>query len=280
MKYFFQVLSPAPTETLDLMGANGQYRKETVQTTIRLGKPILDLTTSDSDYWSLVRSDEEEDHLNRERYYESGDAFIWRMPSFEVDPNDVDSVFAKAMKHKTLIIDLRGNSGGYIDTLKEMLGRLFDHDIKIGDRVSRKETKPEIAKKHGPTYTGNVIVLVDSGSASASELFARVIQLEKRGKVIGDTTSGAVMEAHAVTQTVGGDYIIVYGLSVTVANILMTDGKSLEKVGVVPDEIIIPTVQDIGSGKDPVLAHAADLAGMQLDPTAAGKLFPFEWPPL
>jgi C-terminal processing protease CtpA/Prc len=57
----------------------------------------------------------------------------------------------------------------------------------------------------------------------------------------------------------------------------MTDGKSLEKVGVTPDELLLPSAQDITDGKDPVLSHALQTAGLNIDPTAAGKLFAFEW---
>jgi C-terminal processing protease CtpA/Prc len=88
------------------------------------------------------------------------------------------------------------------------------------------------------------------------------------------------MEAELYGGSQGFETRIFYGFSVTDANLIMSDGKSLEKTGVVPDELLLPTGADLASGRDIVLARAAELAGVNLDPVAAGKLFPFEWMPL
>ncbi len=125
-----------------------------------------------------------------------------------MDPAQVDTEFAKVKKVGNLVLDLRGNHGGYTETLKAMVGNVFDHDVKIADRVARKDAKPMIAKpRPGHPFNGKVIVLVDSQSASAAELFARVIQLEKRGTVLGDTSAGAVMESLHYSESSGGNTI-------------------------------------------------------------------------
>jgi len=77
----------------------------------------------------------------------------------------------------------------------------------------------------------------------------------------------------------GTDTKFFYGASITDADLLMGDGKSLEHTGVSPDEVILPTAADLAAGRDPALARAVQLGGGKIDAVEAGKLFPMEWQP-
>src|SRR6185295_12107932 len=142
--------------------------------------------------------DEKEDEKKLPRFSDlNSDVFIWKLREFGLSESKVDEMMSKARQHKALVLDLRGNGGGYVLTLKQLVGYFFDHELTVGDIVRRKETKPLKIKSHGDkVFKGQLVVLVDSQSGSAAELFARIIQLEKRGKVIGDRSAGAVMLAN------------------------------------------------------------------------------------
>jgi C-terminal processing protease CtpA/Prc len=282
VSYYFGSLSPQKASVLALRNPHGEDKQLTVDAKVRELKKVLDFTGADGawDIWQYIRDEQNADHMVRQRYYEMGDVMIWKMPEFFLTDSEVDHMFGIARKHKALILDLRGNPGGAAFTLEHMLGNVFDHDVKIAERVGRKQLKPAIAKTRGANaYSGKLVVLIDSGSGSAAELFPRVIQLEHRGTVVGDRTAGAVMEALGYSNSQGADTKIFYTFSITDADLTMKDGKSLEHVGVTPDEVVIPTAQDLSAGRDPALSRAAELAGVAIDPAAAGKMFPFEWLP-
>jgi C-terminal processing protease CtpA/Prc len=286
LDYYLNSLAPQGALELSLRDPQGALRSEQVRTKFLPSQTVVDVSfdTGDTGYWNLILQEESRTHLLRMRWAEEGDCFIWKIPAFEMTQGEIDEVMGKADKYPALVIDLRDNPGGAVSSLTDLVGRFFDHEVTIATPVGRKHEKPMVAKPHGKMYAGKLFILVDSSSASASELFARTMQLNHRGTVVGDLSSGAVMESRVypmqIGVTGGNELIVFYGASITHDDLIMTDGKSLEKVGVTPDVEIIPTGADLAASRDPVLAKAADLAGAKLDPAAAGKLFPFEWAPL
>lgn len=279
--YHYYVLMAARQLPLTIEKPDGKRREIVVSAAVTERKKMLDLTGAGNggDINSLIRESENDAYMSRHRYYEVGDdAMIWRMTSFNLDDQDVDKLMSKAKRRKALILDLRGNPGGAVSALQRLVGNVFDHDVKIAELKGRKEMKPMVAKTRGDqAFKGQLIVLIDSESGSAAEVFARVVQLEKRGTVLGDRTAGAVMQSRSYDYKSGLAIGFVYGISITNADIIMSDGTSLEHTGVTPDEKLLPTAEDLANGKDPVMVRAAALIGLVITPEKAGTLFPYEW---
>ncbi|MBC8030484.1 MAG: hypothetical protein H7Z16_10265 [Pyrinomonadaceae bacterium] len=274
MYYRYYALSPARSIRLVVQSPSDTQSRE-------LNVPSKIVRTANVTDWGklFVQYLRERRDITEDRFAEVGkDLFIWQMSTFSTSESHIDEMMGKARNFKNLILDLRGNGGGYVKAMERLAGYFFDREVKIFDEKFRKETKTSKAKFRGADqFKGNLFVLVDSESASASELFARLIQIEKRGQVIGDRSAGAVMVSRFFDHQSGVGSVLYFGTSVTVADAVMTDGKSLEKVGVIPDVIMIPDGADLAAKRDPVLSHAAKLAGITLDPEKAGKLFPKEW---
>jgi C-terminal processing protease CtpA/Prc len=87
------------------------------------------------------------------------------------------------------------------------------------------------------------------------------------------------MRSRVYPHQIGLETRVFYAVSVTDADLLMSDGNSLEGAGVTPDEVLLPTAEDLRDQKDRVLVRAVAAAGVTMDPAAAGKLFPFKWKP-
>jgi len=281
LQYMYTALRPQPSLRVVLQDPAGTQRTIDVAAHIVETKRVTNLTMDgSSDIWSIIREMEAYDHYTRTRLAEYGDDLtVMRLAEFAYTPREVAELMGRVRKRKALILDLRGNPGGSVETLEFVAGDLFSKDVKIADRVGRKERKPLVTRGSHDAFTGKLIVLVDSRSASAAEILARLTQIEKRGVVIGDRSSGSVMEARHYSEQIGADTVVFYGVSITDADLIMSDGKSLEHVGVAPDEVILPTAADLAANLDPVMAHAAELAGVHISPADAGKMFPFEWPP-
>jgi C-terminal processing protease CtpA/Prc len=276
IKYVFDILRPQPGLRLVVRSPEGTTRQIDALASMRATERIKDLL----DCQTFAEERAEHKRIHHARFVEYGkDAIIWKLPDFMFDSDEAKKMLDQIRAHDALVLDLRGDPGGSMEFLTHFLGGTFDREVKIADRVRRNGVKPELAKSRGDkTFSGKLIVLVDSESASASEVFARVVQLEKRGVVVGDLSSGSVMESVLYPNSIGRMAITFYSSSITEADLIMGDGKSLERVGVMPDTRILPKPSDLAAGRDPALAYAAGLVGVKLTPEEAGKLFPVEWP--
>src|SRR5215204_1299734 len=137
--YLYHALQPKPQLSVVVQGPGEQPRRVDYNASTRQMAKILDLT-SDFELYDYIREAEDEERVNEHRLQKFGDTlYIWKMPQFDLDKEKVDEVMDKMSKSKALIIDLRGNGGGYVDTLRAVVSNLFDRDVKIGDKVRRKE---------------------------------------------------------------------------------------------------------------------------------------------
>src|SRR5205085_4157017 len=170
-------LRPQPGMRLVVQKPDGTQRQLDVRAKVTEYKKVLNFSGDDNgeDIWNEMRDEQDEDRLHRHHYYELGDdALIWKMPEFDLDEEAVAAAVGKFRGKRALILDLRGNPGGYVKTLEWLAGYFFDHDLKIADLKGRKEMKPEAAKtRGGGVFKGQLVVLIDGASSSAAEIFAR-----------------------------------------------------------------------------------------------------------
>ncbi len=273
------VMRPGTTPHLIIQSPDGNQRELDTLPKVTQNQQVLMYETSSNgriDTRNLINWVVDEARWRRHRFQDVGDDLsIWQCPHLDIDETTLNGLLGAVRRKKMLILDLRYHIGGREEILEWFAGFFFDKDKKICDYKGRKDHKSLTARGRGDgAFKGELVVLVDSMTGGTGELFARLVQLEKRGRVIGDLTTGTTMKATLHRFELGEN---PFAASISEAEAIMPDGKSLERVGVTPDEILLPTALDLAAFRDPVLAHAAELLGAKLDPVKAGTLFPIEW---
>lgn len=163
--------------------------------------------------------------------------------------------FSKTDSDK-LIIDLRGNPGGYLDSAISIASWFLDEGKIIVTEDYGENRKPDIAKSRGPrvfTDELKLIILVDGGSASASEILAGALQQNGVAKLVGEKTfgKGSVQELVEITPDTS--------LKVTVAKWLTPNGTSISEQGLAPDVVVPFTIKDFENKTDPQMDKAVEL---------------------
>lgn len=159
----------------------------------------------------------------------------------------------------SLVLDLRGNGGGSLQTADELLGRFLPDTVRsVHESDRRGHDTYEIAagRLHGRQLP--MAVLINGGSASASEITAVAMRDGHRAILVGQRTAGAVASSELLPLPGGG------GLQIAVAAATAAEsGVDLDGVGVTPDVVASDsrTLADYRSGQDPQLAVAVAALG-------------------
>ncbi len=154
---------------------------------------------------------------------------------------------------KGLILDLRNDGGGYLDTAQEVVSEFLKEGTVLieeyGDKTQRKyEVQPGGLATEIP-----MVVLVNGGTASAAEITAGAIQDYKRGILIGEKTygKGSVQQWSSLPNEAGA-------IRVTIARWLTPNGRQINAIGLMPDIEIALTQEDFDAEKDPQLDRAIE----------------------
>lgn len=167
---------------------------------------------------------------------------------------------------KKLIIDLRGNPGGYLDAAVSIGSWFLPQGAIVVTEDYAGHTRNIVHRSLGyDIFTKNLkmVILVDKGSASASEILAAALHHYSLAKTVGTNTfgKGSVQELIEITPDTS--------LKITVARWLAPNGTQIPKEGVAPDYVVEVTEEDRKAGRDTQLDKAVQLLGGVASSTSA-----------
>jgi len=154
---------------------------------------------------------------------------------------------------KGVVLDLRGNGGGYVTAAQEVASLWLDDKIVVSERTNGKVVD-ELRTTRNPILGGiPTVVLVNASSASASEIVAGALQDYKAAKIVGTTSFGKGSVQKLIELPGGAE------LKVTVARWYTPNGVNISKQGISPDTEVGITPEDISAQRDPQLDAAKGL---------------------
>ncbi|MBA2278993.1 S41 family peptidase [Candidatus Saccharibacteria bacterium] len=157
----------------------------------------------------------------------------------------------KAANVKGIVLDLRGNPGGYLEGSVDVASLWLDKGTTILTERRENVVINTISAKGNPLLKGiPTIVLIDEGSASASEILAGALKDNNAATLIGQKSFGKGSVQQPVNLRDGGL------LKVTIARWFTPAGKNIDKEGIEPDTAIELKPEDVTAGRDPQLDAA------------------------
>ena len=159
----------------------------------------------------------------------------------------------KSMQDTTaLIIDIRGNHGGFFDVRKAVAETLVKDRVLFWRYQGRDKTKEAYLEPADIVYEGPVVVMVDHLSVSSAEEFSGGLKAIKRATIVGERTPGVVVTANFEKLPNGATFVYPKAWTIT------ADGTVLEGHGVIPDIEITLDRNELLKGKDTQLEAAVD----------------------
>lgn len=186
-----------------------------------------------------------------------GDTAIITVSRFDTDTGTMVKKFAKELVEKgskKVILDLRGNGGGYVSAAKDLLSLWIDgQTVLIQKSKLDKDSTTTTNKNEAILENMKTIALVNGSSASASEIVVGALKDYNKATVVGETTFGK-----GVVQTLL-DLSNGTLLKVTTAHWYTPNNNSINGTGIKPDIEIVNTYDDINANRDPQMDKAKEL---------------------
>lgn len=155
---------------------------------------------------------------------------------------------------KKIVLDLRDNPGGYLNSAVTVASEFMANGVVVEERGRHIESKQLVANPGGNLTDAKVVILINEGSASASEITAGALKDNGRATLVGEKTygKGSVQEVKRLSN--GAQ------LKVTVAGWFTPNGVNISKEGIKPDVEVKFTTEDSDAGRDPQLEKALEVA--------------------
>jgi len=160
---------------------------------------------------------------------------------------------AVAKKPKGIILDLRNNPGGYLETAVAMASEWVEAGPVVAEQFGGNKRQEYFAS--GQPHLNNIptVVLVNGGSASASEILAGALRDYKKATLVGETTYGKG-SVQTLQDMPGGS-----SLKVTIAHWLTPAGDFINEKGLTPSVVVKLTEDDVNKNLDPQMDKAVSL---------------------
>jgi len=167
---------------------------------------------------------------------------------------------SEAKNVRGIVLDLRNNPGGYLQTAVNLAGWFLPRNTLVVSEVGREGGGASRMRAMGNEALAGIptVVLINGGSASASEILAGALRDQRKIKLVGEKSfgKGTVQELFDLSDD--------SSLKITIAHWVLPSGKILEEGGLVPDVEVELKEEDVQAKKDPQLDKALELVGQEI----------------